>query len=325
MKRFHDSLCPAHSAARFIAAIFIATGILRPVAAQTRREMANATATPTTKKTTTAPPIIYLDRTISLPTKTVYRERPAIINRLRNADFVWNNKNALYKFAASMIEHRSDFDAQIFRCFERASDLGSAKAAKVIAENYIYAVFDKPDYGNAMKWYAQAANLGDPESSRKIAGFYADGEGIKQDSAQALLWYKRAAALNDTTSIMALASAYDDGKGVKKDYTQATLWYERAISLGYTDAMVDMASLKGKLGTKQGNIEAIKYLRKAAEAGNVWAMVDLGMKYESVGNDALAKPWYEKAIELGNRPGRPGGDVDAADAAKDRLKSLSAF
>lgn len=57
------------------------------------------------------------------------------------------------------------------------------------------------------------------------------------------------------------------------------------------------------LGVPQDNAQAVLWLRKAAEQGNVAAQVELGVVFDNMQDYAQAFTWYSKAAEQGNARG----------------------
>ena len=108
---------------------------------------------------------------------------------------------------------------------------------------------------------------------------------------------------------------YQHGHGVSQDYTEAMKWYRKAADAGNTGAMCLIGRLyRNGLGVSQDYTEAMRWFRKAADAGHAMAMCIIGGLYED-GKGVLqdyteAMQWYRKAADAGN-----------ADAAQ-RLREL---
>jgi uncharacterized protein len=75
---------------------------------------------------------------------------------------------------------------------------------------------------------------------------------------------------------------------------------ERAAA-GDADAQCGLGKqYEHALGVSQDNTQAILWLRKAAEQGNIIAQVELGVVFDNIQDYAQAFTWYSKAAEQGN-------------------------
>ena len=75
---------------------------------------------------------------------------------------------------------------------------------------------------------------------------------------------------------------------------------ERAAT-GDADAQCGMGKqYEHALGVPQDNTQAVLWLRKAAEQGNIIAQVELGVVFDNMQDYAQAFTWYSKAAEQGN-------------------------
>jgi hypothetical protein len=92
------------------------------------------------------------------------------------------------------------------------------------------------------------------------------------------------------------------------DYAAAMKWYRKAVDAGSTYAMAQIGMMYwGGKGVAQDYGKAMVWYRKAADAGDTEAMVFIGQAYEhayGVKEDrAEARIWYRKAADLGNIQG----------------------
>ena len=111
--------------------------------------------------------------------------------------------------------------------------------------------------------------------------------------------------------VMTAEDMYNEGKkyyygnGVTQDYKQAVSWYQKAAENGNVSAMINLGYCykKGK-GVFQDYEHAVSWYRKAAENGNADAMYNLGECYYYGYGVTLdyehAVSWYRKAAENGN-------------------------
>ena len=83
-----------------------------------------------------------------------------------------------------------------------------------------------------------------------------------------------------SVAMLNLGIMYANGRGVAKDDNAAVRWYRRAAEAGEPTAMYNMGRrYAAGEGVAQDNVEAVKWLHKAADAGNVQSMGALGGMY----------------------------------------------
>jgi TPR repeat protein len=85
----------------------------------------------------------------------------------------------------------------------------------------------------------------------------------------------------DAYSQYLVAFAYDKGIGVPKDPVQAAKWYRKAAEAGNRRSMAILGVMyeHGHGGLARDDVQAINWYRKAAEAGEASAMTNLGGMY----------------------------------------------
>jgi TPR repeat protein len=98
---------------------------------------------------------------------------------------------------------------------------------------------------------------------------------------------------------------YNNGLGVIRDYAEAVRWYRKAADAGNAQAMHNLGYMyhRGQ-GVTQDYAEAAYWYRKAADAGNSDGMTNLGWIYKDglgmTQDYAKAAYWYRKAADAGN-------------------------
>ena len=95
------------------------------------------------------------------------------------------------------------------------------------------------------------------------------------------------------------------GEGVKQDYEEALKWYRKAAEAGFADAQYNLGNMhRTGFGVEQDHVEAAKWFRKAAEAGHAMAQFNLGNMYRNgrgVEQDHVeAAKWIQKSAEAGD-------------------------
>lgn len=140
-----------------------------------------------------------------------------------------------------------------------------------------------------------------------LAILYYDGIGVKQDYIKALELYEKGILLGCHSSAFNLAHMYLNGIGVQQDYIKALELINLCISLkknGDGDAYATLGLIyKHGYGVKKDHNKAVKFLKKACDKNNTWAMFTMAFMYrngDGVGkNIDMAIDLYKKLINLG--------------------------
>jgi TPR repeat protein len=161
--------------------------------------------------------------------------------------------------------------AQALHHMRQAAELGHVAAQVELAFLHFNGSPQVPrDLAAAHRWFQAAAATGSLPAQCMLGDFHRDGlGGVQANPVEAVKWYQRVAASTDRCAPKAqyaLYASYESGRGVRKDLVQAMAW-----------------------------------LRKAAEGGNPQAQRTLGRAYEQgwgVERDPrLAVAWLRKSRE----------------------------
>ena len=136
------------------------------------------------------------------------------------------------------------------------------------ARRYGYGV--KPNRAKAEKYYRRAAKLGHAEAQEALGCLYEFAE--KPDYRRARKWYARAALQADATACNNMGFLYYNGKGVRRSKSLAKKWYKLAARAGSIIALSNLGILYEDAGRLK---KAVRYYRRAAEAGNKYAAKQL--------------------------------------------------
>lgn len=164
------------------------------------------------------------------------------------------------------------------------------------------------DSAEAIHWYTVAAEAGHDEAMANLAMLLEESGRIPE----AIEWYKRAADAGVRNAMYNLALLHK----TRGDDEQSTLWFEKAGRAGDTDAMLRVANFHLKAGDLEPAIDwyataiqagvtdprisvTVELLRDAAD-GDVSAMEELGLTYDSLGRLDLAIVWLSKSAQQGN-------------------------
>lgn len=234
-------------------------------------------------------------------------------------------------------------EASYFVWMERAAKDGDPEAMFSLAEAYRSGVGVERDEDQYFYWRRQMAEKGSPFALMELAQAYKAGVGTPQSNDEffknattAIEWAKKAKAEDkDFTSedlpqaIQLVAQAHRDGTGTVKSETRYFECLSKAVA-AVNDAIqfeqkkepskVDevkkslasivyefaLAYLEGS-GTKQNPQQAFKYMKQAAEAGDVKAMLQLADLLEAgtgTGKNCnRAFQWRKEAANLNDPDG----------------------
>lgn len=169
-------------------------------------------------------------------------------------------------------------------------------------EQYVSKNFDE-----AFMWCQKAANAGDAGAQTAVGGFHERGIYMPKNYIEAQKWYKLAIVQGSLKAKYLLARMYSNDAGVEDFPAAASLFREIVQSPAgdldeyyIAEAQANLGSLylEGK-GVPQDYMEAMKWLRSAADMNNEMAQFKIGEMYEKglgVKQDySEAANWYGKA------------------------------
>ncbi|MBH5328214.1 sel1 repeat family protein [Eikenella sp. S3360] len=193
--------------------------------------------------------------------------------------------------------------AKAEKYYRRAAKLGHAEAQEALGCLYEFA--EKPDYRHARKWYARALeqhSSNSPDAAYRLGYLYEKGLGGKKDFQTACLLYRKAAKAGHPDAQRALGYCYEKGLGLPRNDDKARKWYARAALQADADACNNLGFLhyNGK-GVRRNKSLAGKWYKLAARAGSILALSNLGVLYEDAGRLKKAVRYYRRAAEAGNK------------------------
>ena len=156
-----------------------------------------------------------------------------------------------------------------------------------------------------------AENTGSSEcfapAMKKIANCYFEGEGVEQNAPVGMAWLE--ASHNFATDAEAAHEAaliYEYGRsGIEIDVVAAAVWFEKAAEAGHVEAMAELGlCYELGCGVEQSDEQALDWYTKAAEQGHVTAKFSVGEAFEEARgvpqSDEEACPWYYRAAVVGD-------------------------
>lgn len=155
-------------------------------------------------------------------------------------------------------------------------------------------------YDEAFALLTQAAEAECAEAQFELAERYHYGKNCPVDLEAAADWYHRAAQNGHAKAQFELGMCYFSGEGVPRDEEVAFFWMEQGDPVQFANNLFFLA-----LGlSASGQFDAaLRYMTKAAEAGDVNAQYMLGMWLLSADETAdreAAVGWLQKAAAQGS-------------------------
>lgn len=162
----------------------------------------------------------------------------------------------------------------------------------------------------AFQLLKQAADDEDAAAMGLLGIAYLNGTGTAPDPVVGVMWLHGAIdKQRDAAAMNALGAAYEEGHGVRRSRRWARHWYlAAATEKGHAEAMRNLGRLAREAGTDSTERQALAWFEKAARAGSMDAMVDLGVMHEqgqpAIRDTAAALRWYGAAARAGSPRGQ---------------------
>lgn len=197
-------------------------------------------------------------------------------------------------------------------CYRAAADVGNMIGQHNLAIMYEDGRGVAKDQERAIELYQQAAAQGYGPSQVNIGYLYEHGIGVPQDYKQAMQWYEKGSKYRHPTAGQAahnIGVLYERGLGVPADGKKAFAWYTLALQKGNPGELTSLAQcyLDG-IGVAVDTVQGVTLMKRAAEAGDVYAYESLGDLYETgrVGekNYAKAAANYQYAASMNSYVGK---------------------
>ena len=156
----------------------------------------------------------------------------------------------------------------------------------------------------------KAAERGRAKSQHNLGVFYREGlGGVEQSMEEALKWFHKGAQGGNVSSNICIGYAYENGSGVQKDGKRALEYYRKAAH-DHPIAMnnLGLAYKNGTCGVERNFEEGLRWIKRAANMGNVSAQMTLGNMHASgeIGRGGAPAPslddYMYTALEGGANP-----------------------
>ena len=223
-------------------------------------------------------------------------------------------------------------DEAVAIMYRMEAEQGDAEAAYRIGECYKYGMGVPKNKMEAIRWYRVAAEQGhadalhelvehtclddveivkwlrklgdvDAQAQYRLGKIYECGRGIPKDNIESVRWYHKAAERGHFFAQFHLGLCYKNGIGVVQNKDEAEKWFDRIKDPDF-QFYIGCYLFEGK-NVKQDKVEAVSWVRKAAEQGRCLAQLALGVCYANgegiEQNKVEAVKWYRKAAGQGEK------------------------
>ncbi|MBO4400607.1 MAG: sel1 repeat family protein [Selenomonadaceae bacterium] len=253
--------------------------------------------------------------------------------------------DAMYD-AAGIYSERGD-DKKAFEFMLKATQTGHVRASNELGVMYYEGIGVEKDIRMALNCFEGAALYDDIDAILNLARYYTY---VEKNTALAAKFYNEAVALGDDDALNELGDLYF----ANKDYESAVKVFQTAVDKGSTYAMRALSFMYAEsVGVEENLTLAFDLIERAAVAGDLKAMADLGQIYacdpdefryahywlkksadggntdaimvlaeflENHGQYKHARYWYNKALEAGIE-----GASEGLEAVKDKIKPPQKF
>lgn len=220
--------------------------------------------------------------------------------------FFWFQKAAENGYALSMyslgacymrgIGTDQDYESA-FRWYKKSSEGGCALPNYYLGQMYQKGIGTSVDYDKAIQYYKEVSEDEQPEAFGLIGVLYAAKE--KYDEAYA--WFVKAAELGNGESMYKLGLCYMWGDGASQDYEMAFHWLTTSVENGCGLPHYFLGQMYHKgIGTSIDYDKAIQHYKEASEDEQSEAFGWVGALYAAQDRNDEAYNWFVKAAELGN-------------------------
>ncbi len=140
-----------------------------------------------------------------------------------------------------------------------------------------------------------------------LGRLYSNGTGVPHDANEAVYWYKTAAFAGSTNGMLLYGDTLVTGEPMR-DLVEAERWIRQSANAGNMGAVYRLGRMyRDGEGRPRDALEAVSLFKRAADANYTPAMVALGLMLEGgsgIEADHLqAVQWYKRAADAGDADG----------------------
>ena len=233
---------------------------------------------------------------------------PATAIRYYTAAADGGSADAMYRLGL-MYENGGDVRQDLNRaalCFYKAAQLGYVSAEAELGYLFYTGQGVKKDPQAAYSWFLPAAEAGLTLAQNALGTMYEAGEGVTQSDSDAVAWFQKSALAGDVFGMDRLAVHLRLGRGVTWDESAASQWFQKAAEAGYapSESSYGYGFMQGLGGFTQDYNQAATWLTRAAQQGDPYAILNLGVLYQNgwgvEQNPRTAHDLYMKVVDNPN-------------------------
>jgi TPR repeat protein len=198
-------------------------------------------------------------------------------------------------------------DCGLARNAERAVAILKELAVAVPLDNDGKPINNNNDNNNNDNKQQQQCNSCFTPAAKQLAECYLQGQGVAQDSQLGLAWLEAAFYYgHDAEAAHETALIYEYGRhSIAVDVVAAAQWFERAAEAGNVEAMAELGlCYELGCGVEQSDEQALDWYTKAANLGHATAKYSVGEIFEEARgvpqSDEEACLWYYRAALVGD-------------------------
>jgi TPR repeat protein len=163
-----------------------------------------------------------------------------------------------------------DTDVRVRQLYQRAAELGLARAQNLIGYYYDHGKGGEQDEVQAKQWFQRAAEQNHAIAINNLGLMWLHGKGGQLDAVKARECFERAADLGDMRGMYNLASCVYNGNGCTRSLTEAFRLFRQSADEGYALAQQFVGVMFDHgLGTAIDHVEAFNYFHKAINGGEL--------------------------------------------------------
>jgi len=188
--------------------------------------------------------------------------------------------------------------------FRKAADQDYAPAQNLLGIAYKAPRGVAKDDVESVKWFRKAADQGHAQAQYNLGGCYANGEGVAKDMVEAVKWLRKAADQGGAVAQFRLGLCYKNGEGVAKDMAEAVKWLRKAANQGHAPAQTSLETMRATTAVPAADVKAFEEFRAQVNQGIPHARYKFTSgHYRGLGvekDDIEALQWLRKAADQGN-------------------------
>lgn len=193
----------------------------------------------------------------------------------------------LADFEKGIAAERIDDHVTAFNEWKPLAAKGNPAAQYQLGNLYEYGLGVTQNIQTAIELYTKSARQGNADAMNKLGDILS--RSFPGNHEKAAMWYEKAATKyragidkGRPEDQYGLGLLYETGRLGKRDYVEALNWLRKAAEQGYVPAYVEIGAMYsiGTEATSEDQVESAKWFRMAAEAGDAKSMSSLASKYE---------------------------------------------